>query len=196
MNTQEQAYINGFVKRASEYGFSETQISNLLKSAGAREQLLQLAKFKGVNPENIELLQKGRDMKAKVIRMLRQPENLQLIKNDPNIHADVSRHFEGFMDHPGWRTAKTTNPWAAFPSHLLSKDKYVNGRVDTSDLNRNAFNYIAGELKASPSGVSEHRSLADRVGQNISSKLTKMSPSSTGPESNVTALADKVRRLG
>jgi hypothetical protein len=193
--TTQQAYIDGFVKRASEYGFSETQISNLLKSAGAREQLLQLAKLKGVNPGNIELLQKGRDMKAKVIRMLRQPENLQLIKNDPSIHADVSSHFEGLMEHPGWRTAKTTNPWAALPN-LLSKDKFVNGRLDTSDLNSNAFNYIAGNWKASPSGVSEHRSLADRVGQNISSKLTKMPPSSTGPESNASALVDKVRRLG
>lgn len=33
MNTQEQAYINGFVKRASEYGLNETQSIELLKQA-------------------------------------------------------------------------------------------------------------------------------------------------------------------
>jgi hypothetical protein len=33
MNTQQQAYINGFVKRASEYGFSEAEARKLLKEA-------------------------------------------------------------------------------------------------------------------------------------------------------------------
>lgn len=33
MNIQQQAYINGFVKRASEYGYSEQQATNLLKAA-------------------------------------------------------------------------------------------------------------------------------------------------------------------
>jgi hypothetical protein len=34
MNTVEQAYINGFVKRASEYGYNEQQAFELLKNAG------------------------------------------------------------------------------------------------------------------------------------------------------------------
>lgn len=33
MNTQEQAYINGFVKRASEYGFSYNEAISLLKQS-------------------------------------------------------------------------------------------------------------------------------------------------------------------
>jgi hypothetical protein len=33
MNTQQQAYINGFVKRASEYGFKEREALNILKQA-------------------------------------------------------------------------------------------------------------------------------------------------------------------
>ena len=33
MNTQQQAYINGFVKRASEYGFSEAEAVDLLKKS-------------------------------------------------------------------------------------------------------------------------------------------------------------------
>lgn len=33
MNT-EQAYINGFVKRASEYGYSEDETMEILKQAG------------------------------------------------------------------------------------------------------------------------------------------------------------------
>jgi len=37
MNTQEQAYINGFVKRASEYGFGYNEAVELLKSATAAD---------------------------------------------------------------------------------------------------------------------------------------------------------------
>jgi hypothetical protein len=37
MNTQEQAYIEGFVKRASEYGFSYNEAIELLKSATAAD---------------------------------------------------------------------------------------------------------------------------------------------------------------
>jgi hypothetical protein len=33
MNTQQQAYIEGFVKRASEYGFSEAEAIELLKQS-------------------------------------------------------------------------------------------------------------------------------------------------------------------
>ena len=33
MNAQEQAYINGFVKRAAEYGFDENQAIAMLKEA-------------------------------------------------------------------------------------------------------------------------------------------------------------------
>jgi hypothetical protein len=33
MNTQQQAYIYGFVKRAAEYGFSENEALNILKNA-------------------------------------------------------------------------------------------------------------------------------------------------------------------
>ena len=33
MNTQEQAYINGFVKRAAEYGYSENDATQLAKEA-------------------------------------------------------------------------------------------------------------------------------------------------------------------
>jgi hypothetical protein len=42
MTTQEQAYIEGFVKRASEYGYSEDQAFHILKEAtGASEELLK-----------------------------------------------------------------------------------------------------------------------------------------------------------
>ena len=34
MNTQKQAYIEGFVKRAAEYGFSENEAVKLLKQSG------------------------------------------------------------------------------------------------------------------------------------------------------------------
>lgn len=33
MTTQEQAYINGFVKRAAQYGFAEQEAINILKQA-------------------------------------------------------------------------------------------------------------------------------------------------------------------
>ena len=37
MNTQQQAYIEGFVKRASEYGFSENEAVNILKEASVAD---------------------------------------------------------------------------------------------------------------------------------------------------------------
>jgi hypothetical protein len=37
--TQEQAFINGFMKRADEYGFSCNDATELLKSSGATEFL-------------------------------------------------------------------------------------------------------------------------------------------------------------
>jgi acyl carrier protein len=40
MNTQQQAYIEGFVKRASEYGFSEAEAVELLKSAVSYDKSL------------------------------------------------------------------------------------------------------------------------------------------------------------
>lgn len=39
MTTQEQAYINGFVKRAAEYGVGYSDAVELLKSSGATEFL-------------------------------------------------------------------------------------------------------------------------------------------------------------
>jgi hypothetical protein len=45
MNTQEQAYINGFVKRAMEYGLSEKQAMTL----SAAKNLLRMLKNEGVN---------------------------------------------------------------------------------------------------------------------------------------------------
>jgi hypothetical protein len=37
MTTEEQAYINGFIKRANEYGLSELQAIELLKQAGPNQ---------------------------------------------------------------------------------------------------------------------------------------------------------------
>lgn len=42
MNTQEQAYIEGFVKRASEYGFSQAESAELLKTSGLGAKLRKL----------------------------------------------------------------------------------------------------------------------------------------------------------
>jgi hypothetical protein len=44
MTKQEQAYIEGFVKRASEYGYSEEQSLNILKEASFGEMLGKLPK--------------------------------------------------------------------------------------------------------------------------------------------------------
>jgi hypothetical protein len=38
MNTQQQAYIEGFVKRAAEYGLSQNEAIELLKSSGVVDQ--------------------------------------------------------------------------------------------------------------------------------------------------------------
>jgi hypothetical protein len=42
VNTQEQAYINGFVKRAAEYGIDENQAIELLKTSLAKGELHDL----------------------------------------------------------------------------------------------------------------------------------------------------------
>jgi len=41
--TNEQAYINGFVKRAAEYGFNENEAIALLKNAGMNMKALTSA---------------------------------------------------------------------------------------------------------------------------------------------------------
>ena len=46
MNTQEQAYLEGFVKRASEYGFDENEAVNLLKESSFGKMLNRLKKAK------------------------------------------------------------------------------------------------------------------------------------------------------
>jgi hypothetical protein len=49
MNTQEQAYIDGFVKRAAEYGYSPSQALEILKQA---EGALQTS-VPGETPQNL-----------------------------------------------------------------------------------------------------------------------------------------------
>ena len=53
--TTQQAYINGFVKRASEYGFSEAEAVSLLKKAVSREELERYEQAK-MNPAVATLL--------------------------------------------------------------------------------------------------------------------------------------------
>ena len=54
MNTQQQAYINGFVKRASEYGINQNEAIELLKSAGPQ-----------VTPQDVNTVGAGLSTKAK-----------------------------------------------------------------------------------------------------------------------------------
>lgn len=51
MNTQQQAYIEGFVKRASEYGFSEEEALNTLKAAS--HNVYDLEQQKASLPANV-----------------------------------------------------------------------------------------------------------------------------------------------
>jgi hypothetical protein len=43
MNTQQQAYIEGFVKRASEYGLTQNEAFELLKSSGFMDTVKEKA---------------------------------------------------------------------------------------------------------------------------------------------------------
>ena len=59
MSTQQQAYIEGFVKRASEYGFSQAEAVTVLKRAGFFEDMADNMESDIFNQTANELSAKG-----------------------------------------------------------------------------------------------------------------------------------------
>ena len=79
MNTQ-QAYINGFVKRASEYGYSEEQALGILKEASTR----YMREFREGTPA-------GKQIEDEMLTRMGK-DNVDLIKNNPKgIHFLASQ---------------------------------------------------------------------------------------------------------
>lgn len=94
MTTTEQAYINGFVKRASEYGVDQHTAIELLKSAGLLSELVGQAKLKkhaGSFPIR----------PAKVRKGLKQPVNLGNAGtiNETGLHVphDQGRYLDSIL---------------------------------------------------------------------------------------------------
>lgn len=50
MNTQEQAYINGFVKRANEHGFTDKEAVEILKQASPQSATSFMENYKAMSP--------------------------------------------------------------------------------------------------------------------------------------------------
>jgi hypothetical protein len=71
----EQAYVEGFIKRANEYGFNSQEAAFLLKSGGAMHELAAL-RNSGLKqaPEIAEHLANWRNSAAAGVKKLRSPE--------------------------------------------------------------------------------------------------------------------------
>ena len=65
--TTEQAYVEGFVKRASEYSFNENEAVNILKEAGALTTLGKM-EASGANPKVLKRILDSRKQLADEIR--------------------------------------------------------------------------------------------------------------------------------
>lgn len=86
MNTQ-RSYINGFVKRASEYGYSEDQAIELLKNAGAVDKLkkhFKEYKEKHLQPPETSLKEKFQDSAKAYTRIKRTEGLMRLGRNIDN----------------------------------------------------------------------------------------------------------------
>jgi hypothetical protein len=86
MNTQ-QAYINGFVKRASELGYSNNTALSLLKNAGAVDRLKEhFRKYKEehLQPPKTSIKEKLKDSAKAMVRMERTERLMRLGKSIDN----------------------------------------------------------------------------------------------------------------
>jgi hypothetical protein len=102
MNTQQQAYIEGFVKRASEYGFSEAEAIELLKESSTR----YMRELREGTPA-------GKQIEEEMVSRMGK-DNTDLIKNNPkginflsgkvpNVNPELS---EALLDQVDARAAK------------------------------------------------------------------------------------------
>lgn len=110
MNTQQQAYVNGFVKRAAEYGFNEAEATGLLKQSGALNQLAALSNS-GLShaAETAKNLQNWRNSTAAGIKKLRNPNEMAKMRNivneakltgyDPVKHPDALPALSHIREH-------------------------------------------------------------------------------------------------
>jgi hypothetical protein len=71
---REKAYINGFIKRASEYGYSEAEAMNIYKEAGALTTLSKM-EASGVDPRLLKRILASRKQVADDIRYSRNTAN-------------------------------------------------------------------------------------------------------------------------
>ena len=91
MNIQEQAYIEGFVKRASEYGFSQDEAISLLKSATAAD-----APALQVPPTFAQGLN---NVKGNLLNALRNPNNINPV-NAPIMTGSAGTPARGLQGIP------------------------------------------------------------------------------------------------
>jgi hypothetical protein len=85
--TQEQAYIEGFVKRASEYGVHESQAIELLKTSGALDRLGALAKSQALS-RFVTPIQEARQGAATQMKALRN--KVRSMENPRNYFTDMN----------------------------------------------------------------------------------------------------------
>ena len=95
MNTQQQAYINGFVKRASEYGYSEAEAIELYKKAFSFADLGQrMGAGADRGMQNIgSALNQGKDMVMGAGKTLNQGAH--------NLAAGAGRKLQGVINNAG-----------------------------------------------------------------------------------------------
>jgi hypothetical protein len=87
MHAQEQAYIEGFVKRAMEHGFNENEAVELLKEAARGAGAARLAASPGIAPG------RGTPDALRLAELSRQIRAHEKAKNPP-IFGNFSRRME------------------------------------------------------------------------------------------------------
>ena len=163
MTTQQQAYIEGFVKRAAEYGFNEDEAVNILKEAGA---LTTIAKMEasGANPKVLKRILSSRKQLADEIRHSRNSA-AQWNKSDKMQEA-LRRPSKDFLQQEGHSSLNELNEEvrSAMDNIYHASPKNVRGQhqnVLSPDLIREAM------ARLRPS-----RDLPERIFNNIEGKLS------------------------
>jgi hypothetical protein len=96
MTTQEQqAYVEGFVKRASEHGYTEQDITHLLKSAAFQQNMRNfLQKYPKSSVQGVQDIANTRNQLAAMIKNMRSPQGI----NDILINSLSAAHGTGLHD--------------------------------------------------------------------------------------------------
>jgi len=161
MSTQ-QAYIEGFVKRANEYGFSEAEAEAIIKEAGALTTLSKM-EASGVNPR---VLRKILDSRKQLADEIRHSRNSAAKWNrSKELQEEISRpslDFLGQKEH-GALHGLNEDLRAAMDNIYYSSPKNLRGQhqnVLSPDLIQEAM------ARLRPS-----RDLPERIFNNIEGKL-------------------------